>query len=920
MVYRKDRDSDLTGKKRGGGVLIAVKSDYQSTTYTVPDTSAEQVWVGLCYGNIQCTFCSVYIPPNSSFSVYDDHVNTMNTIMDRMPNTKAFIFGDYNLPNYSNSYIVVDNRDEHTHANSLSYLNILNNNNNNTVFVSSNECSRLLYDCVCFYDFVQLNGVSNMNNVVLDLMFSNHSCTCVQRSETPLTEVDIHHPPLDISIYFSDLVLNETGSEPKSIFNFFKADYNKLNNYFEHVDWNMLLGCNLSIDRMVECFYSVVYVAIDMFVPKKLDSALRFPTYYSQKTINLIKDKNRVYCRLKSSKSHTLLSEYRNLRARSKQSISDDYSHFISSSENNILKNVKSFWTYLRSKRVIAGYPKEMCYADSISSNPIEIANLLADFFQSVYVPGDWSTVFDSSLLPETNINLCMINIDSDLVFNRLADLDISKGAGFDKIPPVFLKNCSPTLSLPLSFIYQTSLNVGIFPTLWKFSVVTPLFKDGKRSDVNNYRPISGLSCIAKILESVVTDQIFASFKGIISENQHGFFSGRSCQTNLCTYSDFISVALDKASQVDSVYFDFRKAFDRVDHNILLQKLSFYGIGVPLLSWLDSYLRNRIQYVKFNHILSKEITAHSGVPQGSHLGPVLFLIFINDLSFVFEHCHYLFFADDLKIFRHIRNGNDCALLQSEVSKLYDWCFNNSMTLNSEKCKVISFSRKRQPLNVVYLINGAPIHRVELINDLGVVFDSSLRFNSHIDNIIARAFKMAGFVMRQCRQFKNVETLKRMYYALVRSHLEYCCVVWAPLYQVHIKRIERVQSRFINFLLYKLKIDRSTLSYKDRLSLVGLDSLEIRRIRLTLVFGHKILNNLMDCSELLFLLNFRVPYRSTRQVNLFSVNQSRTDIGRNSPANRIMNNFNLFIPQDFNINCSTLSFKNKIGHFIDDRAV
>ena len=545
--------------------------------------------------------------------------------------------------------------------------------------------------------------------------------------------------------------------------------------------------------------------------------------------------------------------------------------------------------------------------------------NMFADFFQSVYVPGDGSVLYNLSLLPQTNINLCMIDINSDLVFDRLVDLDISKGADFDKIPPIFLQNCSPTLSLPLSFIYQTSLNVGIFPAIWKLSIVTPLFKDGKRSDVSNYRPISGLSCIAKVLESIVTDRIFASFKNTISENQHGFFSGRSCQTNLCIYNEFISTALDDALQVDSVYFDFKKAFDRVDHDILLQKLRFYGVCGSLLSWLDSYLRNRVQYVKFGQTLSKEITVYSGVPQGSHLGPVLFLIFVNDLSFVFEQCHYLFFADDLKVFRRITNENDCALLQSEVSNLYTWCRNN-MTLNSDKCKVISFSRKRHPLDVVYQINGAPIHRVELINDLGIIFDSGLRFISHIDNIIAKGFKMAGFIMRQCWQFKNVEVLKTMYYALVRSHLEYCCVVWAPLYQVHIKRLERVQSRFMNFLLYKLNIDRSMLSYSDRLSLLGLDSLDLRRSKLTLVFGHKILNNLMDCLDLLFLLNFRVPCRLTRQTNYFSVNQSRTDIGRNSPVNHIMNSFNQFLPHDFNIKCSTLTFKNKIRHFIDDRAV
>ena len=629
---------------------------------------------------------------------------------------------------------------------------------------------------------------------------------------------------------------------------------------------------------------------------------------------------NKVYGKIKYSRNPNLEHKYRELRAKSKQSINGDYKSFITLSENNIQKNVKSFWAYLRSKRTVVGSPNEMNYAGVTSSNPKEIADMFADFFQSVYVAGDCPTLYSVKNLPVTSVNLCKIDVNIDVLFEKLINLDIHKSAGLDKIPPVFLSNCSPTLCLPLSFIYETSLNTGVFPTLWKSAIVTPLFKSDNRSNISNYRPISGLPCIAKVLESLVTDLIFKTFKDVISENQHGFFSGRSCQTNLCIYNNFLATALDAALQVDAIYFDFKKAFDRVDHYILLQKLEYYGIGDPLLSWINSYLRNRIQFVKFKNCLSKKIVVHSGVPQGSHLGPVLFLIFINDLSYVFTECQFLFFADDLKIFRIISNRSDCMLLQNEIAKLLAWCNKNNMILNTTKCKVISFSRKKHLIDTTYAISDSPLPRVTLINDLGVIFDSELRFINQVNNVIARAFKMAGFIMRQCWEFRSVEVLKTMYFALVRSHLEYCSLIWAPLYNIHIKRLERVQSKFVNFLLYKLNIDRSQMTYLERINVMGLNSLEVRRIRLTLIFGHKLLNNLIDCSDLLSLLNFRVPPRTTRKLDQFSLNYSRTDIGRNSPINRMMKYFNTYIPNNFNYNCSVASFRSRIKYFIDDVAI
>ena len=553
-----------------------------------------------------------------------------------------------------------------------------------------------------------------------------------------------------------------------------------------------------------------------------------------------------------------------------------------------------------------------MTYGDVSADCPGDITNLFARFFQSVYV----RHVDVPVRMPELNdVVISDIIVDSDLVFAKLVELDRTKGPGPDRIPPAFLFNCSPTLAVPLSLIYNQSLRSGVFPSLWKLAHITALFKGGDRSDISNYRPISGLDSSAKVLEMIVVDALCNGFHGSISVYQHGFVPGRSCQTNLCLYTNFLATALERGSQVDSVYFDCRKAFDRVSHQILIKKLKLYGVSDPLLSWLKSYLEDRRQMVKLDSVLSNEITVHSGVPQGSHLGPILFLIFVNDLGSVFDSSSCLLFADDLKIYRRIDSMNDCLLLQGDIDRLTSWCSQNNVELNISKCKFISFTRKRQPTLHVYTVDGVRLSRVTSVTDLGVVFDSELRFTSHIDWVISKAFRMLGFVLRQCHDFKDVEVLKIVYYSLIRSHLEYCCPIWSPHYGVHISRLERVQMKFVNFLLFKLRIDKAPLSHDERRIIVGMDSLELRRIKLTLTFGHKILINRIDCTDLLAFLNFRVPARDTRLRETFHLNASRTDVGINEFCNRFMRLYNKYIPHDFDYSCSIFSFKNSLRRLL-----
>ena len=228
--------------------------------------------------------------------------------------------------------------------------------------------------------------------------------------------------------------------------------------------------------------------------------------------------------------------------------------------------------------------------------------------------------------------------------------LRLSKSVGIDNIPAFIIKGCSDIFVPVLKFIFNLSLCQRSFPTLWKQTAVIPVFKKGNRASVNNYRPISILNTFSKIFEFVIYEQVFHYVKSKFNPSQHGFMKSKSTATNLVAYLDFIAPLVHSQRQVDSIYFDFSNAFDLVSHEMLLRKLSDFGLSAGYVSWFRSYLTSRTSSVRYCGALSTSYAVLSGVPQGSVLGPLLFNIFINDLLGVVKYSNCLLFADNIKIF------------------------------------------------------------------------------------------------------------------------------------------------------------------------------------------------------------------------------------------------------------------------------
>lgn len=547
-----------------------------------------------------------------------------------------------------------------------------------------------------------------------------------------------------------------------------------------------------------------------------------------------------------------------------------------------MFSNPKLFWNFVNSKRISKETPSEFHYDGNSTTSGIEIANMFADYFSKVYSNKQCPNFNNNNLYPP-NRNITNYYITISDVYLHLNSLDINKGPGPDGIPPAFLKHCSFILARPLHLIFNLSLSLGILPEFWKVSYLTPIYKTGDRDLVINYRPISILNTIPKVFENILSKYLTAELSSLIIINQFGFMAGRSTELNLLTYVDFLSSALERGSQVHAIYTDFSKAFDRVNHVVLLSKLSGMGVGGPMLDWIESYLTGRSQIVKFNNFKSQNIPVPSGVPQGSHLGPLLFILFVNDLWSCFEHSQFLLFADDLKLYMEVSSSDDCLRLQSDIDRLASWCSANGMDLNASKCYSILFHRSRAAVEYPYYINNNILLNVPEIRDLGILVNSRLSFTTHIERSISKSLKLLGFVKRIAGDFTNVRAIKQLYNSLIRPHLEYGSCVWNPHYNVHKRNIESVQHKFLKFIAYKLNMPN--LSYSQLESHIQISTLEERRNTRDLKMLYNVLHCKYSSPMLLGRIGLHVPSRETRSRNTFFIPNNRTNYGQNSFISR-----------------------------------
>jgi hypothetical protein len=522
-----------------------------------------------------------------------------------------------------------------------------------------------------------------------------------------------------------------------------------------------------------------------------------------------------------------------------------------------------------------------MCIENKVITGNREIADAFNSYFSSIQArtDSDVANANSSSLskLKEfveksNNPNLFSIPlINTEFVCKQLQCLKVKKAKGPDDIGPYFLKIAAEIIAPSLCHIFNVSIISGMFPSRWKEAKVTPIYKKGKKHCVENYRPISILCTLSKILERYIHEKLYDYLTNakLLLPQQSGFRAQHSCATSLTHMVDSWLGSLNNGKMVGALFIDLQKAFDSIDHSILLEKLHIYGCDKNSINWFTSYLSNRNQKVNFMNVCSSLKATEKGVPQGSILGPLLFIIFINDLPLHLSHCDSDLYADDTTIFTEGNNLKDIEiLLNKDAENVYKWCTENNLSINAKKttCMLIATPQKVRTIKEslkVYINNvQIPVSSCEKV--LGVHISNSLNWDKHVTNV-KNSMKGKLYILRRIRSYLSVHARKIFCNSYMFPYLNYCSTIWGNTTKGNLTKLHRLQKRAAR-LIYNDPISSSADLFK-KLKWMPMEKL-IEYEKLVLVY--KSLN--MKCPQymhdmLSYQSNERYSMRSTTQRKL-----------------------------------------------------
>lgn len=388
------------------------------------------------------------------------------------------------------------------------------------------------------------------------------------------------------------------------------------------------------------------------------------------------------------------------------------------------------FWRYLGKTNESV---RKISVNNHLVDNAADIAHAFNVYFHSVFYPNGNYSIHKE--LSKTDIPV----ITSEGVISMLRKLNEKKSAGKDGIPTAFLKRFAEQIADYLANLFQLSLTTSEFPDDWKIARVVPIFKKGDKLNITNYRPVSMISTCSKLMEHVIAGYIrsFLSNNKILSPYQHGFTKGRSTTTQLLTTVHDFMMTLDHSGQIDAFFIDFIKAFDKVPHTKLIHKLKLTGLPCYLVKWVEAYLHSRKQFVVVDECASDLLPVSSGVPQGSVLGPLLFLVYVNDLiEFLSDTVCIKLFADDCTIYKEILCESDHVVLQEQLFQIEQWCPTSDIEINVQKTVLLTVTRKLQPSSYSYTLCNQAIAKGTSYKYLGVKITSKLSWSGDVSDICA----------------------------------------------------------------------------------------------------------------------------------------------------------------------------------------
>lgn len=621
MVHRRDRDSKTSHKKGGGGVLMAIKKSSQYRICRHQDwenSSIEDLWVTITpLKGKSLHINAAYIPSYVTDEIYKNHFTNLSAKLNEIHYDQIMTIGDYNSSDFSSD-------------------NPLSNRSQ------------------CLLEFMDVTGVTQSNkhknvksNNLLDLIFTNFYHTC-EVADEPLAKIDDYHPPLVSVINLKSKSIERASFTFRP---FRRINYKELNERLLEIDWANELKSDIGIDESVDKFYDILTSLLDLMCPIVTKRQSNEPRWIKRDTLRLKREKRKAHARWKKYSNNVDYHAYNNLRRQLDDKIKSDHDEHIGAVEESLKNNPKEFWSYVNNRRTNGlGLADFITWKGEVAENKKDVANVFAKRFAEAFSHADPQSNSTSADTPDGCWNTQQFPLYK--IHDKLKALDSRKAAGPDGLPPILFKNCANSLTFPIVLLFNWSLRHGVMPARFKQTFIIPIYKNGSTTDAENYRPVAKLSVLAKIFDSLIADELFTRFSSKISIHQHGFFRRRSIVTNLASYTEYVERSMAKGGQTDTIYTDFSSAFDKVPHNLLIKKLNDLGVGGTLLKWFSSYLKGRIQQIQIGNVLSDEMCVPSSVIQGSHSGPILFALFVNDLTEKLD-VDFAFYADDLKLYRDI---------------------------------------------------------------------------------------------------------------------------------------------------------------------------------------------------------------------------------------------------------------------------
>ena len=718
----------------------------------------------------------MYVPPNSSQSYLDDVLTYINSL----PKTRdIIILGDFNSPD-------------------VDWCSLTG-----TTSFTQDFCDLLFEN-----NFSQLvTSPTHMLGNLLDLVLTNVPNRIVNISTDYDFSISDHYP-ITFHLETNQCTYRREQDQTRSLYNYHKTDQTQL--FHELQVFNYVFITNAQ--ELWSYLKATLINARNMSTPICKVSKEQSPRWHTSEIRHLLKKINTLRKSLKKSKTQCKEAKLLLLESTFQAKCADAKIKHERSIVTSFSSKPKTLFRHLKRLRTSRAIPKILTHENVMFSDTLSKANALNNFFHSTF---SVSNFFLPPIeeMPTPSHQLHDIVFDPLEVYEELLSLDTSKAMGCDNLHPALLKMSALQIYEPVSMLFDLCLSSGLLPEEWKIHKIVSIPKKGDLTLIKNYRPISLLCMFSKILERIVYKHIIDFIRPQLSKNQFGFLKGRSCLSQLLTSYSEIVEALNAGESCDVINLDFAKAFDKVSHNQLLFKLWRLGITGNTWKWFECYLSNRTHYVCLEGTNSSSLSVLSGVPQGSILGPLLFLIYVNDITTPIVNSSIYIYADDTKLVKRIANAKDQADLQSDLDHLVIWCKDWNLSLNLDKCVYLHFG-KTIP-DTQYNLDSKLILTRDSHKDLGVTIQNSLSWDKHINDLCSKAYSCLYLIKRNTQCSHDLHTKRTLYTTLVRSNLTFCSQVWRPQSHKAITKVEQIQRRSSKFIL-NLTWGSNSLDYKSRL--------------------------------------------------------------------------------------------------------